>query len=40
MLYTRGDVKKKERETLHAITTRSLKEEEAGDTSCYTPEQK
>jgi hypothetical protein len=39
MLYFRGDVRKKEREALHAITPRRRKEEGAESTACYTLEE-
>jgi hypothetical protein len=39
MLYPRRDLKKKEREALHAIPPRRLREEGPGDTTCYTPEE-
>jgi hypothetical protein len=40
MLYPRGDVKKTEREALHAIEPRKRKEEGAGSTKCYTSEER
>jgi hypothetical protein len=39
MLYPRGDVKKKEREALYAISPRRRKEDRAGGITCYTPEE-
>jgi hypothetical protein len=38
MLYLRGDVKKKEREELHAITRGDVKKK-GGGTTCYNPEE-
>jgi hypothetical protein len=40
MLYPRGDIKKKEREALHAIDPRKRKEERAGSTTCYRPKER
>jgi hypothetical protein len=40
MLYPRGDVKKKEREALHAIDPRKCKEKGAGSTTCHSPEER
>jgi hypothetical protein len=40
MLYPRGDVKKKEREALHAIDPRKLKDDGSGSTTCYSPEER
>jgi hypothetical protein len=39
MLYPGGDLKWKEREALHAISPRRRKEEGAGGTTSYTPEE-
>jgi hypothetical protein len=39
MLYPRGELKKKLREALHAIPPRKRKEELAGGTIYYTPEE-
>jgi hypothetical protein len=39
MQYPRGDVKKKERKALHAVAPRRRKEELAGGTTSYNPEE-
>jgi hypothetical protein len=40
MLYPRGDVKKKEREAIHAIDPRKLKDDGLGSSTCYSPEER
>jgi hypothetical protein len=39
MLYPRGDVMKKELKALHSIPPSRRKEELAGGTTCYSPEE-
>jgi hypothetical protein len=39
MLYPQGDVKKQVLDEIHAIPPRRHKEDGAGGTTCYTPEE-